>query len=106
MIERGRSLIAQQPRNLPERHPRILQILSREAPPQLVDDGAVCCAFFSQSSREGAQAEGQSLSHVLALPREPLARSSPSKAAASVRLLDSFLRQDQIVREMLRPRTR
>jgi hypothetical protein len=28
----------------------------------------------------------------------------PSKAAASVRLLDSFMRQDQIVREMLRPR--
>jgi hypothetical protein len=27
----------------------------------------------------------------------------PSKAAASVRLLDSFMRQDQIVREMLKP---
>jgi hypothetical protein len=30
----------------------------------LVDDLAICCAFISQSSREGAQAEGQSLSHV------------------------------------------
>ena len=32
------------------------------------------------------------------------ANRPPSKAAASVRLLDSFMRQDQIVREMLRPR--
>ena len=30
----------------------------------MVDDLAVCCAFISQSSREGAQAEGQSLRHI------------------------------------------
>jgi hypothetical protein len=64
MIERGRTLLAEQPGNLPKRHPRIVEILSREALPQLVDDLAVCCAFISKSSREGAQAEGQSLRHV------------------------------------------
>jgi hypothetical protein len=64
MIKRGRTFIAEQPRDLPERHPRILQILSREALPQLVDDLTVCCSFVSQSSREGAQAEGQSLRNV------------------------------------------
>jgi hypothetical protein len=30
-------------------------------------------------------------------------RTIPSKAAASKRLLDNFLRQDQIVREFMRP---
>ena len=64
MIKRGRSFVSEQPRNLPERHPRIVEILSREALPQLVDDIAVCRAFISQSSREGTQAEGQSLRHV------------------------------------------
>jgi hypothetical protein len=64
MIERGRTFVSKQPRNLPERHPRILQILSREAPPQFVDNLAIRRAFISQPSREGARAEGQSLRHV------------------------------------------
>ena len=64
MIERGRALIAEQPRDLRERHPRIVEILGRKAASQLVDNLAVCCPFISQPSREGAQAEGQSLRHV------------------------------------------
>ena len=64
MIERGRTFVSEQPRNLPERHPWIVQILGCEALPQFVDDVAVCRALFGQSSREGAHAEGQSRRHV------------------------------------------
>ena len=61
MIERGRTLVTEQPCNLPERYPRILQILGREAALQFINDLTACCALISQSSRVGAQAEGQSL---------------------------------------------
>jgi hypothetical protein len=44
MVEGGRTFVSEQPRDLPERHPGILQILSREALPQFVDDVAVCRA--------------------------------------------------------------
>jgi hypothetical protein len=64
VIERGRTFVSEQPRNLPERHPWIVQILGREALPQLVDDVAVCRALLGQSSREGAYADGQGRRHV------------------------------------------
>jgi len=64
MIKRGRTLVTEQPRNVPKRHARILQILDRKALAQVIEDLAVSCAFISQSSREGTQAESQSLRHV------------------------------------------
>src|SRR5262249_58942594 len=60
MIERGRPLVAEQPSDLRERHAWLLQVLKREASPQLIHDLAKCGAFISQPSGERANAEGQS----------------------------------------------
>jgi hypothetical protein len=89
MIEGGGPFIPKQPRNLSERHTRILQILSREALPQLVDDLAVCRAFFSQSSREGAQAEGQSLRHIFSAFAFPCGSSFSASASTAERSVPS-----------------
>src|SRR5580693_3187170 len=68
--------------NLPERHPRILQILGREALSQLIDDLAVCCAF----------SRGQTIDFLLSARRD---------AAAAKR----FFRKAIAQRHIVNPRT-
>ena len=65
VVERGRPLIAEQPRNLPERHPRILHVFERQALPQLIHNLLVSRALLGQFARERSLAEAQCLGDVL-----------------------------------------
>jgi hypothetical protein len=65
VVERGRALVAEQPRNLSERHPRILHVFERQALPQLIHNLLVSRALLSQSARERSLAEAQCLGDVL-----------------------------------------
>jgi len=52
MIERSRSLVAEQPRNLRKRHALFLYVLAREALPQLIQNLFVSCTLVCQLARE------------------------------------------------------
>src|SRR5208337_714494 len=59
MIERGRTLVPQEPRDLRRRVVGVFEILEREAPAQLVDDLDEGCTFGGQPARESSDADGQ-----------------------------------------------
>src|SRR5208283_4442279 len=59
MIERGRTLVPQEPRDLRRREVGVFEILECEAAAQLVDDLGEGRAFGGQPARECSDADGQ-----------------------------------------------
>ncbi len=52
MIERGRSLISEQPGDLRKRYASFLYVLEREASPQLIQNLLISCALVGQFAGE------------------------------------------------------
>src|SRR5208282_1094207 len=74
MIERGRSLVAEQPPDLRKRYASFLYVLEREALPQLIHNLLISCTLVGQLARERSRAKAY------AFPQTPLWKSGPCGA--------------------------
>src|SRR5208337_4635767 len=86
MVERGRSLVAQQPGNLRKGHTGLLEILERQSAPQLVYDLLVGRSLDIEPARKRSHAHAERLCEVrfCALPCGRSFSASFSTAARSV----------------------